>query len=367
MTMRRKKDDEEDELLRNETIERVLSPHPLSFVRLQSVCLFLIIWGIIVGWLVNFSEYHSILTSNEWFPILVWGLVLLLFGIVVSLISVEWGVFFFYLGVFISGVILMVTQGWTKDSMLFVPFYSVAVSIIGFLVVEVYRRSHKYIITNMRMIFRGGVLTQQERTIRYDKITDIHAKQGVLGRICGFGTIIPISQSGFGLGSDKTLAAAGTALGGKKIKFLGLFGGGRDVQVPRSRSYYELHGVYPYRQVKKLIEKLVQSTDITPYQQEQVEFQRQQLDIQKQMRDMLKAQTKMKKPRPAKAAHSKHEPDFIEEAEESEPDELPPLEEDDIQKQMQAFLKKQKAVQNTKPRISDDEEIDNEEGEGIQP
>ncbi|MEM4258388.1 MAG: PH domain-containing protein [Candidatus Thermoplasmatota archaeon] len=358
--MRRKKDQEDDELLRNEIIERILSPHPLSFVQLQSVCLFLIVWGIIVGWLVNFSEYHDLLTSNQWFPVLVWGLVLLLIGIVVSLISVEWNVFFLYLAVFVGGVALMVSQGWTKDSAVFIPFYSVATSIIGFLIVELYRRSHKYIITNMRMIFKGGILTQQERTIRYDKIADINAKQGVLGRLCGFGTIIPISQSGFGLGSDKTLAATGAALGGKKAKLFGLFGGGRDVQVPRSRSYYELHGVYPYKQIKKLIESLVQKTVITPYQEEQVEFQRQQLDIQKQMRDLMKAQTKMKKARPAKVAHIKHEEDENEESEELHedelPSELPPLEEDDIHKQMQAFLKKQKAVQNTKTRTDDIED-----------
>ena len=49
-----KKKKEKEEFLKNEIIEKSLSPHPLSFMKLQSLCLFLIIWGVIIGWLVNF-------------------------------------------------------------------------------------------------------------------------------------------------------------------------------------------------------------------------------------------------------------------------------------------------------------------------
>ena len=35
-----------DEPLKNEQVEKVLSPHPLSFMRLQSLCIFLIVWGV---------------------------------------------------------------------------------------------------------------------------------------------------------------------------------------------------------------------------------------------------------------------------------------------------------------------------------
>jgi hypothetical protein len=258
-------------------------------MRLQSLCLFLIIWGVLVGWLVNFSEFRGLFTT-EWIPILAWGLVLLVVGVIASLITIQWSIFFLYLGLFFGGLGLMFSQGWLKDSGIFIPFYSVAVSIIGFLIVELYRRSHKYIISNLRLIFKGGVITKRERTLRYDKITDIDAKQGILGQIFGFGTIIPISQSGFGLGSDQSFAAGGVDIGGKKARFLGLFGGGKEVQTPRARSYYELHGVFPYKEIKLLIENMVQGHVITPYQKEQVEFQKEQVDIQKQMRDLLKKQ-----------------------------------------------------------------------------
>ncbi len=281
---------DQEESLNNERIEKVLSPHPLSFMMLQSLCLFLMIWGVLVGWLVNFSDLASLFGANEWLPVLVWGVVLLVGGVIAALLSIRWSIFFMYLFVFLLGVLIIYTQGWLADSAIFIPFYSIAAAIIGFLLVEVHRRSHKYIITNLRIIFKGGFITKHERTLRYDKITDIHSEQGILGQIFGFGTIIPVSASGFGLGSDQTFAAGGVEVGGKKIGLLGLAGGGKEVQTPRSRSYYELHGIHPYKECKSLVERNVQGSVITPYQQEQVQFQKQQVDIQEQMRDLLKKQ-----------------------------------------------------------------------------
>jgi hypothetical protein len=157
--------------------------------------------------------------------------------------------------------------------------------------VELFRRSHQYIISNQRLVFKGGIITKEQRTLRYDKITDINTKQGVLGQIFGFGTIIPISQSGFGLGSDQSFAGGGVqGAATKKVGLFGFFGGGREVQTPRTRSYYELHGVFPFKEMKRIVENLVQGSVITPYQQEQVKFQEEQRDLQKEMRDLLKKQ-----------------------------------------------------------------------------
>lgn len=279
-----------DEVLKNEKIERILSPHPLSFMRFQSLAIFLLIWGVVIGWLVNFSEFKDLFSGNEWFPVMVWIIVLLVFGVIASLVTIRWRIFFLYLGVVLGGVGLMVWAGWLSSSGVFIPFYTVSISILGFLLVEWYRRSHKYVVTNQRIIFKGGIVTKEERTLRYDKISDINAKQTILGQIFGFGTIIPISQSGFGLGSDESIAAGGIQVGGKKGGVFGLFGGGKEVQTPRARSYYELHGVHPYKEVKKSVENMVQESVVTPYQQEQVAFQKEQVDIQKQMRDLLKTQ-----------------------------------------------------------------------------
>lgn len=282
-----------EEVLKNERLEKELSPHPLSFMGYQSLCLFLIVWGLLIGWFVNFSEWKS-LFGEWWAIVLAWALVLSFAGVVASLILIRFRILFLYLGVVVGGVALMFLFNWQNASEIFIPIYTVLISILGFLLVEVYRRSHKYIISNQRIIFKGGIVTKQERTLRYDKVSDISAKQGVFGQIFGFGTIIPISQSGFGLGADKSFAAGGVQVGEKKAKLLGLFGGGKEVQTPMARTYFELHGVYPYKEVKKLIEEMVQSNVVTPYQQEQVEFQKEQVDLQTQMRDLLKMQNGLK-------------------------------------------------------------------------
>jgi len=288
----------EDEVLKNEEIGKILSPHPLSFMKYQSLCIFLVLWGVLIGWLVNFSEYSGVLSNNEWYPILIWATVLLIAGVAASLITVRWSIFALYFGIFLGGISLILWQGWVGESSVFIPFYMIFVSIFGFLLVEWYRRSHKYIISNQRIKFKGGIFTKEERTLRYDKITDINAKQGIIGQIFGFGTIIPISQSGFGLGSDESFAGGGVQVGEKKAKLSGFFGGSKEVQTPRARTYYELHGVYPYKEVKKMVENMVQDNVVTPYQQEQVTFQKEQVDIQKQMRDLLKMQSDSKDDEP---------------------------------------------------------------------
>jgi hypothetical protein len=283
----------EEELLKNEKVEKVLSPHPLSFMGYQALAIYLVIWGIIFGWIVTFSEWQ-VTFADFWWSLSLWGIGLLLVGVIASLITVRWSIFVLYLCVFGSGSGIIFWFGLQESIGLFAPVYTLFVSIIGFLIVEAYRRSHKYIISNQRIKFKGGIITKRERTLRYDKITDINATQNIIGQIFGFGTIIPISQSGFGLGSDKAEAAGGVMLGEKKAKLFGLFGGGKEVQTPRARSYYELHGIYPYKETKKLIEEMVQGNVITPYQQEQVAFQKEQVDIQKQMRDLLKMQSESK-------------------------------------------------------------------------
>jgi membrane protein YdbS with pleckstrin-like domain len=361
------------ELLKNEQIERVLSPHPLSFMKLQTLCIFVIVWGIVVWWLTKFSEYAGTFSGNNWYPLILWGLVLLLIGVIASLVAIQWTIFFLYLGVFASAIWLIFWQHWENDIPLFVFIYSIAVSIIGFLIVELYRRSHKYIITNLRIIFKGGIFTKRERTIRYDKIADIDAKQGVLGQIFGFGTIIPVSQSGFGLGSDKTMAAGGIEVGSTKARFFGFAGGGKEVQTPIARSYYELHGVYPYKDVKQLVEDMVQSHVPTQYQQEQIEFQKQQVDIQTQMRDLLHKQVS-DKPRRKVARQPVEEEAEEEESEEEEVEEKVGTkkrtvtseeafqpEQVDIQQQMKELLKKQKTARVNPPEEEEVEEEDIEE------
>jgi hypothetical protein len=350
---------EKKELLKSEQVERLLSPHPLSFMKLQALCIFMIVWGIVIWWLVSFSQYKGVFSGSAWYPFILWALVLMLVGVIASLVAIKWTIFFLYLGVVVGGLGILLWQP-ISDLKLFILVYSIVVSIAGFLIVELYRRSHKYYITNLRIMFKGGVLTKRERTIRYEKITDINSHQGILGQIFGFGTIIPISESGFGLGSDKYMAGGGVEVG-KKTRLFGFAGGGKEVQTPIARSYYELHGVYPFKEVQKLVENMVQNHVPTQYQKEQVEFSKQQVDIQKQMRDLLHQQVR-EKPR-TKTAKQKTVEDEPEEEEPQNEEEAFPQDQVDIQKQMQQLLKKQRVMKPARDEAQDEEEAEEEEEE----
>lgn len=357
---------EAKELLKNEKVERVLSPHPLSFVKELSLCLFLIIWGLILLWLVNFSAYNDSFSSNGWYTIVVWGLVMLLFGVIVSLIQIKWTVFFLYLIVFCVGIIIMITQNWVGASNAFVPAYTIAISIIGFFFVDAYRRTHKYIITNHRIKLKGGIFTKRERIISNDKILDITEKQGILGQIFDFGTITPITQHELIPKSEKLIKLEGLKSKKKKAKQKDQEADKEEpLQAPMQKSYYELHGIYPYKEVKKFVEETIQGTSepikpLTTYQKEQHEFLEQQrdlqkaltpekLDIQKEMKKLPATQTKkMKKQQPVVAAEKEDEEEKGEE-EAFQPEQL------DVQKEMKELLKKQGEIK--------EEEIDEEETE----
>ena len=100
----------DDELLKNEKVEKALSPHPLSFMRYQALSIFLIVWGILLGWFVNFSEDFKVMFVDDWLTITVWALVLLVVGVIASIITIRWRIFILYLGVFLGGFVLIIWQ-----------------------------------------------------------------------------------------------------------------------------------------------------------------------------------------------------------------------------------------------------------------
>jgi hypothetical protein len=170
------------------------------------------------------------------------------------------------------------------------------------------------------------------------------------------------------------MAAGGVEVGSTKARFFGFAGGGKEVQTPIARSYYELHGVYPYKDVKQLVEDMVQSHVPTQYQKEQIEFQKQQVDIQTQMRDLLHKKV-IEKPR-GKVVRQPVEEETEEEAEEEEveekavtkkrmvaPEDAFQPEQVDIQQQMKELLKKQKTARVNPPEEEVEEEDSEEEAD----
>jgi len=67
--------------------------------------------------------------------------------------------------------------------------WALALVVLASILIQIYliylRKTYRYIITNRRCIFVGGILKRIERTVPYKKITDIQRSQNILERILG--------------------------------------------------------------------------------------------------------------------------------------------------------------------------------------
>lgn len=276
-------------LLPGERIEARLKPHPMSFFPQYLLAASFALWGGFLAWMYRTSWWTSAETG-KWYQFwtFLYGntpmayvfmlLGLALIGVIASLLRIKWSIFFAFMGVGLTLVVVNTAYlGLPTD--LFVPITLAAVSVPVVLYVDLGRRSHKFVLTNMRILFRGGAFVAKERQLRYEGITDLDVTQGLFGKMFNYGTIIPVTQSGFGLGEDTSNAQMMVGGGaGKKGLFGGVgvsAGGGRGVNVGRARTFHMLTGIHPYEQTKYLLERLIQESTSTPYLREQVELQRQ--------------------------------------------------------------------------------------------
>jgi len=253
-------------LLDGEKIEAELKPAKMAFAKHYSVAILCLLVAYALWRLFNWDSFISI-ASDASISAGILGCVIFFAVFVLAgfLISLE----------FISRTPLVASVAaaalavyiYTQSSVnfaLFFPLFSVVCAAIVFAAVTFYASIHTYYITNERIVMKRSFISSRSRDIFYEKISDISVSQSLLGRIFNFGSVVPITQSGFGLGSSGTFAGAGAGAG--KKGFLGLFGGGsRSTQEPRARSYYQLFGVEnPYRVKDTIIRHMHEHSPI-PY------------------------------------------------------------------------------------------------------
>jgi len=75
--------------------------------------------------------------------------------------------------------------------MIFVDYWGWSLLLVGFfsIFVQIYfsylRRTFRYIVTNRRCVFVGGILKRVERSVPFQKITDVQRSQNILERMLG--------------------------------------------------------------------------------------------------------------------------------------------------------------------------------------
>jgi len=125
-------------------------------------------------------------------------------------------------------------------------------SILLLLGIDIYRRSHVYTVTNLRMILRKGLFTFDERRVMFKNITDLDVHISILGRIFNYGDIIPVTASGFGLGSNRV---AFSFEAGRMVRFGGE--ASAETQTGRAQTFDMLHGIPNPHTVSHVLSKLV--------------------------------------------------------------------------------------------------------------
>jgi len=141
-------------------------------------------------------------------------------------------------------------------------------SILGVIGVELFRRGHCFYVTNFRVISELKFFTEKENALSYDKINNVVLERPLLGVIFNFGTVLPITGSGLGMGEDFAAVTGGVgATGGGRFAGVGVTGG-QTVGVPRSRSAYALYGVPNPKEVYDVVNKYMHEFVEAPYLKE---------------------------------------------------------------------------------------------------
>lgn len=283
-------------MLAGEERKATLRPHPFSWSGTYLVAGLPALWGLTLAWMWR-TEWWQTASEGEWWQVWTWlygntvsahvhtlaGLALL--GAIVSVMTIRWRRFWLYL--FMGLLAVGATIATRSDATVTIPVALVALSLPALAYAELDRRSHRYHLTNLRIVFQGGTFVRRERSIKFEAITDLDGTQGPLGGLLDYGTLIPVTQSGFGLGNDTSQASVAVGAGGGKGGLFGgaavTAGGGKEVSVGRARTFHQLTGIRPYGDTKHLLEQLIQEATSTPYLREQVELQKSMVDALNRM------------------------------------------------------------------------------------
>ena len=265
-------------LLRGEEMKMQLKPHFFSFFHLYVIFFFLLVWAYVIH---DFFDSHTFQDFRFYDIIIkipfvnevlagaiIWSLALFVVGFIARYFFMDAGgqsIFRLYSGLAILGIVVLSYHKWKMEDteafgLWFIPGVTAAVGLIGLLSVDAYRRSFTYYLTDNRIVIQGNFLmNRSERQVRYNHIEDIKMEQGIVGTILGYGTVLPLTGSGLGTGSDETMVIAGS---GAEVKGLGigLLGGSRTSSKRIRHNPHDcLYGVPQPSKVRDLITENIQS------------------------------------------------------------------------------------------------------------
>ncbi|MAW93428.1 MAG: hypothetical protein CMA32_02915 [Euryarchaeota archaeon] len=266
-------------LLSDEELKMQLRPHVFSFFYLYIVFFLLLVWAYIIydffamdkfSGFPLYSLIEGFLKDSEVLAgTVIWSLGLFIVGFLARYFFLDSGgqsIFRLYSGVAFFGIIVMSYHAWKMGGTMdfgrwFIPSLTAVIGFLGMFSVNAYRRSFTYYLTNNRIVLRSSFLmNNSERQVRYNHIEDIKMEQGVFGTIFGYGTVLPLTGSGLGTGTDESMMVAGSGAEVKGLGSIGLAGGSRSSSKRIRHNPHDcLFGVPSPSKVRDLITENIQS------------------------------------------------------------------------------------------------------------
>ncbi|MGQ9719558.1 MAG: hypothetical protein ACUVWK_06970 [Nitrososphaerales archaeon] len=255
-------------LIKDEELVESLKPHPLAFLDFFMIFSYMMLaGGVFVLYRAQILEWLGQISliglAKEQLFVLLWGVFIVLPFLALALLKITWRWFFFALIMVVVGIAIV----WINNSLpsYYMQLPSILAGAFGFVFTEFYRRGHTFYITNLRIISELSFLSYKKREMVHGKIVDLVLTKGLLGRLFNYGTIFPITASGFGLGEDLAAVTAGMGVAKKGIGGGVAISGGRNVSVPRGRSSYVLFGIRRPDEVYMKISEYIHGYEEAPY------------------------------------------------------------------------------------------------------
>ena len=153
----------------------------------------------LVAW---FNRWVNISTSGRWYTTILMLIALLPFLLTLNGLIGDW---FFADGDY--------PLSFLPDTYAY-EIMGVVWAVLLILFTNHYTRSFNYAVTSDGIIFkRQFLMTRSQRRMLYDNITEVNLSQGPIGTMLRFGSVLPMTASGLGLGDESVgiSAAAGMA------------------------------------------------------------------------------------------------------------------------------------------------------------
>jgi len=75
----------------------------------------------------------------------------------------------------------------------------ICIGLLGVLIGVVRRNAFTYLITDSDVVVKKQLLRRSVRRIPFSSISDVQVSQTIVGRLAGYGDVVPVTKSGYGL------------------------------------------------------------------------------------------------------------------------------------------------------------------------